>query len=122
MLRSLVGSEMCIRDRECAMDSVKVAGECAKMQSELVALQQRLRAVQQQIGGEQDRKAKLSVQEAEYCGKVSEAEVRSDKAAEMALDMNQELDSVMDQKDELEEKKEQLEQERDRLMEEAARG
>lgn len=97
---------------------VQVAPEGCKNERislQLKALKHQLADAQQELVHQERRKTKLKedLEAAEL--KRKEAEERSDKAAEVALDMQEELESVMSKKEELEEERNLLTQERSRL-------
>jgi len=103
--------------------SASQGDKCAAMQAEntqmehnLNSLSQQLQEAQHKLQEAQKRQAQVQQELANSQAQQKEAEERSDKAAEVALDMQEELDSITQSSEALQEEQLKLEAQNDQLL------
>merc|ERR1712086_571237 len=106
-----------------ALQSLVQGDKCAAMQAEntqmehnLNSLSQQLQEAQHKLQEAQKRQAQVQQELANSQAQQKEAEERSDKAAEVALDMQEELDSITQSSEALQEEQLKLEAQNDQLL------
>merc|ERR1711935_305076 len=100
---------------EKAPMAVPQGDKCAAMQAENTQMEHNLNSLSQQLQEAQKRQAQVQQELANSQAQQKEAEERSDKAAEVALDMQEELDSITQSSEALQEEQLKLEAQNDQL-------